>query len=103
MIEALVRLTDAAVQVMRRRIRTRRKPLRHYEYHDLGNGNYVFTYTGRKNQPVYRCIHCTEVLQLRSHRRIAQGSTLLRIRYRYVKYLVCVHDHAVPVPANFEF
>jgi len=51
MIEALVRLTDAAIQVMNRRTRTRRKPPRHYEYHELGHANYVLKYTGRKNQP----------------------------------------------------
>ena len=102
MIEALVRLTDAAIQVISRRTRTRRKPPRHYKYHDLGNANYVFKYTGKKNQPPYRCINCEEVLQLRSRRTRAAGSTLHQIRYRDMHYLVCVNDHPVPVAANFK-
>lgn len=101
-IEAVVKLAGAAVRLMSERAGRRRKPPRHYEYHDLGNANHVFKYTGSKNQPPYRCIYCEEVLQLRSQRRIAAGSTLHRIRYRYVRYLVCVNGHIVPVAANFK-
>ena len=102
MIEALVRLTGAAIQVISRRTRTRRKPPRHYEYHDLGNANYVFKYTGKKNQPRYRCINCAEVLQRRVQRSTVGGSVQHGKRYRDVRYLVCVNDHPVPVAANFK-
>ena len=100
--EALVRLAGAAIRWMSERAGRRRKPPRHYGYHDLGNGKPVFKYTGSKNQPPYRCIYCQEVLQLRSQRRIAAGSTLQRIRYRSVRYLVCVNGHIVQVAANFK-
>ena len=103
MIEALVvKLAGAAIRLMSRRTWRRKKPPRHYVYHDLGNRNYVFKYTGSKNQPPYRCIYCEEVLQLRSQRKIAAGSTLHRIRYRHVQYLVCVNDPPVPVAATFK-
>ncbi len=104
MIEALaVKLLDGVIRVMSHRTRRRRKPPRHYEYHDLGNLNYVFKYTGQKNQPPYRCINCEAVLQLRSGRSIAPGSTLSQVRYRYQRYLVCANDHRVPVAANSSF
>lgn len=103
MIELLVgKLTDAAIRVMSQATRRRGKPPRHYEYHDLGNANYVLKYTGKRNQPIYRCVNCDKVLQLRQQRRTAAGSTLYRWRYRYVNYLVCVNGHVVPVPVAFE-
>ena len=101
MIEVLVKLADAAIRVMNRRTRRDRKPPRHYGYHDLGNANYVFKYNGKKSRPTYRCINCEEVLQLRSQERIVAGSTLSKMRYQHVHYLVCANNHRVPVPLNF--
>ncbi|MDE0623064.1 MAG: hypothetical protein OXH83_15490 [Bryobacterales bacterium] len=107
MIEGIATLLATVLRPLRTakvsRSRRRKKPPRDYEYHDLGNGNYVFRYTGKKNHPRYRCVYCDEVLQLRSRKGIASGSTLRRVRYRYVNYLVCMNDHPVPVPANFKF
>ena len=91
MIEGVATLLATVLRPLRRarisRSRRRKKPPRNYEYHDLGNGNYVFRYTGKKNHPRYRCVNCDEVLQFRSREGIASGSTLRHVRYRYVNHL----------------
>ena len=78
MIEAVATLLAAVLRPLRTarisRSRRRKKPPRNYEYHDLGNGDYVFRYTGKKHHPRYRCVNCDEVLQLRSRKGIASAA-----------------------------